>query len=135
MHVRRTEDNNWWFIKISEARSIWFGCLKIGCKITIKVIGPRRAVIAACPGRGSVVGQCLGEVENSEEDTRQSNATDAIAASVEAAVDVQKVEIEVDEVKMEAEDHLAREYVREFVLDHLDPADVKREVSLILTPP
>ncbi|CAD6225328.1 GSCOCG00005623001-RA-CDS [Cotesia congregata] len=29
---------------------------------------------------------------------------------------------------MEAEDHLAREYVQEFVLDHLDPADVKREV-------
>ncbi|EFN89772.1 Transcription factor MafA [Harpegnathos saltator] len=28
---------------------------------------------------------------------------------------------------MEAEDHLAREYVQEFVLDHLDPADVKRE--------
>ena len=38
-------------------------------------------------------------------------------------------EVEVDEVKMEAEDHLAREYVQEFVLDHLDPADVKREVS------
>ncbi|XP_043476293.1 uncharacterized protein LOC122507571 isoform X1 [Leptopilina heterotoma] len=32
---------------------------------------------------------------------------------------------------MEAEDHLAREYVQEFVLDHLDPADVKREVRLI----
>ncbi|KAK0181437.1 hypothetical protein PV327_003724 [Microctonus hyperodae] len=31
---------------------------------------------------------------------------------------------------MEAEDHLAREYVQEFVLDHLDPADVKREVRL-----
>lgn len=38
-------------------------------------------------------------------------------------------EAEVDEVKMEAEDHLAREYVQEFVLDHLDPADVKREVN------
>lgn len=35
----------------------------------------------------------------------------------------------VDEVKMEAEEHLAREYVQEFVLDHLDPDDVKREVS------
>lgn len=35
----------------------------------------------------------------------------------------------VDEIKMEVpEDHLAREYVQEFVLDHLDPADVKREV-------
>ncbi|XP_076626013.1 maf family bZIP transcription factor traffic jam isoform X1 [Colletes latitarsis] len=31
---------------------------------------------------------------------------------------------------MEAEDHLAREYVQEFVLDHLDPADVKREVRI-----
>ncbi|XP_066602910.1 transcription factor Maf-like isoform X1 [Prorops nasuta] len=31
---------------------------------------------------------------------------------------------------MEAEDHLAREYVQEFVLDHLDPADVKREVRM-----
>lgn len=41
---------------------------------------------------------------------------------------VEEVEVEVDEVKMEAEDHLAREYVQEFVLDHLDPADVKREV-------
>ncbi|XP_063982922.1 uncharacterized protein LOC135165499 isoform X2 [Diachasmimorpha longicaudata] len=28
------------------------------------------------------------------------------------------------------EDHLAREYVQEFVLDHLDPADVKREVRI-----
>ena len=41
---------------------------------------------------------------------------------------VEEVEVEVDEVKMEAEEHLAREYVQEFVLDHLDPA-VKREVS------
>ncbi|XP_068988169.1 transcription factor MafB isoform X2 [Bombus flavifrons] len=31
---------------------------------------------------------------------------------------------------MEAEEHLAREYVQEFVLDHLDPADVKREVRI-----
>jgi len=45
---------------------------------------------------------------------------------------VEEVEVEVDEVKMEAEDHLAREYVQEFVLDHLDPADVKREVRAIM---
>lgn len=45
------------------------------------------------------------------------------------ATDTVEEVVEVDEVKMEAEDHLAREYVQEFVLDHLDPADVKREVS------
>ncbi|XP_001601967.2 transcription factor MafB isoform X2 [Nasonia vitripennis] len=37
--------------------------------------------------------------------------------------------VAVDEVKMEAEEHLAREYVQEFVLDHLDPGDVKREAA------
>lgn len=51
--------------------------------------------------------------------------THPYAAATDA---VEEVEVEVDEVKMEAEDHLAREYVQEFVLDHLDPADVKREV-------
>lgn len=51
------------------------------------------------------------------------------ATAVEAVVG-QEVQVQVDEVKMEAEDHLAREYVQEFVLDHLDPADVKREVIL-----
>lgn len=51
------------------------------------------------------------------------------ASAVEAVV-AQEIQVEVDEVKMEAEDHLAREYVQEFVLDHLDPADVKREVIL-----
>ncbi|XP_058801280.1 transcription factor MafB-like [Phymastichus coffea] len=39
----------------------------------------------------------------------------------------------VDEVvKMEAEEHLAREYVQDFVLDHLDPGDVKREAAAAL---
>lgn len=58
-----------------------------------------------------------------EETLTYAAATDAVEK-----VEAQEVEIEVDEVKMEAEDHLAREYVQEFVLDHLDPADVKREV-------
>lgn len=53
----------------------------------------------------------------------------AAATDTVEEVEAQEVEVEVDEVKMEAEDHLAREYVQEFVLDHLDPADVKREVS------
>lgn len=50
------------------------------------------------------------------------------AASAVETTAVEQVTVEVDEVKMEEEDHLAREYVQEFVLDHLDPADVKREV-------
>lgn len=47
-----------------------------------------------------------------------------VAAAAEAAA-----EVEVDEIKMEEEEHLAREYVQEFVLDHLDPAEVKKEVG------
>lgn len=51
-------------------------------------------------------------------------------AVANASKEVVNQEAAVDEVKMEAEDHLAREYVQEFVLDHLDPADVKREVKI-----
>lgn len=49
----------------------------------------------------------------------------AAAAEVTTAV----VPAVVDELKMEPEEHLAREYVQEFVLDHLDPGDVKREAA------
>lgn len=49
----------------------------------------------------------------------------AAVAEVAAAV----VPAVVDELKMEPEEHLAREYVQEFVLDHLDPGDVKREAA------
>lgn len=41
----------------------------------------------------------------------------AAATDTVEEVEAQEVEVEVDEVKMEAEDHLAREYVQEFVLD------------------
>ena len=69
--------------------------------------------VSSCPGGGDRVGR-----------GRQGEESLPYAAVAEATE-----EVEVDEVKMEAEDHLAREYVQEFVLDHLDPADVKREVS------
>lgn len=48
-------------------------------------------------------------------------------------VEDEPAEVTVDEIKMEVEDHLAREYVEGFVLDHLDPNDVKREVSIIFS--
>lgn len=78
--------------------------------------------MTSCPG---VVGGGGGGGGGSDGDgDGQETLTYATATDA-----VEEVEVEVDEVKMEAEDHLAREYVQEFVLDHLDPADVKREVS------
>lgn len=78
--------------------------------------------VTSCPGGGEGGG---GGGGGGSEKTLPYAATTSTVEEVEA----QEVEVEVDEVKMEAEEHLAREYVQEFVLDHLDPADVKREVS------
>lgn len=126
-------------------------------KIIIKVIGSDRTVRTACPGGdravegggeeregsggvgvgvgsgssgsgGVIVRHCPDEEGQAVQEADQITYADTgRVASLEASED----EIVVEEVKMEAEDHLAREYVQEFVLDHLDPADVKREVSLI----
>lgn len=82
--------------------------------------------VTSCPGGGEGGGGGGGGGSGgSNEKTFPYAATTGTVEEVEA----QEVEVEVDEVKMEAEEHLAREYVQEFVLDHLDPADVKREVS------
>lgn len=76
--------------------------------------------MSSCPGGGGGGGGGGG---------RRGEESVPYAAVADAVEEVEHQEVEVDEVKMEAEDHLAREYVQEFVLDHLDPADVKREVS------
>lgn len=115
------------------------GWSKIEKKTKIKVVGCRRAVSAAGRPSGAAPGGNVAGARPGEDNVREVGAVPyaavGTAASVEAAVNAQEVEIEVDEVKMEAEDHLAREYVQEFVLDHLETADVKREVSLIFHAP
>jgi len=81
--------------------------------------------VTSCPGAGGGGDSGGGGGGGSDGDGQE---TLTYATATEYAVE--EAEVEVDEVKMEAEDHLAREYVQEFVLDHLDPADVKREVSI-----
>lgn len=88
------------------------------------MVTTQQTTVTSCPGGGGGGDGGGGGGGGSsggggdQETLTYATATDA----------VEEVEVEVDEVKMEAEDHLAREYVQEFVLDHLDPADVKREV-------
>lgn len=82
-----------------------------------KVVATQQTTVTNCPGGGG--GSGGGGDGDGQETLTYATATDT----------VEEAEVEVDEIKMEAEDHLAREYVQEFVLDHLDPADVKREVS------
>jgi len=79
--------------------------------------------VTSCPG-ASGGGDAGGGGGSGSDGDGQETLTYATATEYA----VEEAEVEVDEVKMEAEDHLAREYVQEFVLDHLDPADVKREV-------
>lgn len=82
--------------------------------------------VTSCPGVGGGGGSGSSGGGGGGGSDGDGEETLTYATAVHA---VEEVEVEVDEVKMEAEDHLAREYVQEFVLDHLDAADVKREVS------
>lgn len=88
-----------------------------------KVVATQQTTVTNCPGGGGGGGDGSGGGGGGDGDGQQT-LTYATATDT-----VEEAEVEVDEIKMEAEDHLAREYVQEFVLDHLDPADVKREVN------
>lgn len=95
---------------------------------TRKVVRTQQTTVTSCPGGGGGGGGGGAGGGGGGGGGGGDQETLTYATAVNA---VEEVEVEVDEVKMEAEDHLAREYVQEFVLDHLDPADVKREVSAI----
>lgn len=86
-----------------------------------KVVATQQTTVTNCPGGGGGGG--------GSGDGSGGGGGDGQETLTYATDTVEEAEVEVDEIKMEAEDHLAREYVQEFVLDHLDPADVKREVS------
>lgn len=90
------------------------------------MVSTQQTTVTSCSGAGGGGGSGGGGSGGGGGGGKQETLTYATATDA-----VEEVEVEVDEVKMEAEDHLAREYVQEFVLDHLDPADVKREVSPI----
>lgn len=89
-----------------------------------KVVATQQTTVTNCSSSSGGGGDCSGGDGSSSGGDSQETLTYATTTDT-----VEEVEVEVDEVKMEAEDHLAREYVQEFVLDHLDPADVKREVG------
>lgn len=99
-----------------------------------KVVTTQQTTVTSCPGGGGGGGDGGGGGGGSGgggggggSDGGRDQETLPYAGATDT---VEEVEVKVDEVKMEAEDHLAREYVQEFVLDHLDPADVKREVKV-----
>lgn len=95
-----------------------------------KIKTPRRKITnsSAAEESGGRGGEELGLIAREKEGPSEPVPYVTTAASTIETTAAEQVTLEVDEVKMEAEDHLAREYVQEFVLDHLDPADVKREV-------
>lgn len=95
------------------------------------MVSTQQTIVTRCSGGGGSGGGDGGGGGSDGDGGGSGGGGQETLAYATASDAVEEVEVEVDEVKMEAEDHLAREYVQEFVLDHLDPADVKREVSVL----